>query len=116
MFNARCVLLLSCLPLVLPAPSAAQGPAGHLTGAPRWRSVGPYTGGRVTTVAGLAAEPNVFYMGTAGGGVWESDDYGNSWKNLSDKDFKTGSIGAMAIALASLISTTLTGSARPPDW
>ena len=53
---------------------------------------------RVTPVAGIAAEPNVFYMGTAGGGVWETDDYGHNWKNVSDKDFKNNTIGAMAIA------------------
>jgi photosystem II stability/assembly factor-like uncharacterized protein len=98
MFKARCVLLFSCLSLVLPAAFAAPVPAGKLTSALRWRSVGPYTGGRVTTVAGIAAEPNVFYMGTAGGGVWETDDYGHNWKNISDKDFKNNTIGAMAIA------------------
>jgi photosystem II stability/assembly factor-like uncharacterized protein len=96
MFKPHRVLLLACLPVFLAA--APTEPPGHLTSALHWRSVGPYTGGRVTTVAGIAAEPNVFYMGTAGGGVWESEDYGHSWKNVSDKDFKTGNIGAMAIA------------------
>jgi photosystem II stability/assembly factor-like uncharacterized protein len=98
MFKARCVLLLSILSLALPAAFAAAAPPSQLTSALRWRSVGPYTGGRVTTVAGIADEPNVFYMGTAGGGVWESEDYGHSWKNISDKDFKCNNIGAMAIA------------------
>ncbi|MDE3135554.1 MAG: glycosyl hydrolase [Acidobacteriota bacterium] len=97
MFKARCVLLLSFLSLALSA-FAAPVPPGKLTSALRWRSVGPYTGGRVTTVAGIAAEPNVFYMGTAGGGLWETDDYGHNWKNISDKDFKNNTIGAMAIA------------------
>jgi photosystem II stability/assembly factor-like uncharacterized protein len=97
MFKTRCVLLLSCLALALPAFAAPLSP-GQLAGALSWRSVGPYTGGRVTTVAGIADEPNVFYMGTAGGGVWKSDDYGQHWKNISDKDFKSGNIGAMAIA------------------
>ncbi|MGH7689337.1 MAG: WD40/YVTN/BNR-like repeat-containing protein, partial [Gemmatimonadaceae bacterium] len=102
MFKAPHVLLLSCLALALPAVAGTPAPApvspGQLTSALRWRSVGPYTGGRVTAVAGIAADPNVFYMGTAGGGVWKSDDYGNSWTSISDKDFKTGNIGAMAIA------------------
>ena len=49
-------------------------------------------------MAGIPSEPNVYYMGTAGGGVWKTDDYGHSWKNISDKDFKTSNIGAMAIA------------------
>jgi photosystem II stability/assembly factor-like uncharacterized protein len=98
MFKVRCVLLLSCLSLALPAAFAEPVPPGQVASALSWRSVGPYTGGRVTTVAGIAAEPNVFYMGTAGGGVWESDDYGQNWKNISDKDFKSNNIGAMAIA------------------
>ncbi len=98
MFRLRFVLLLSCLSLMLPAAFAAPAPPDQLTSALKWRSVGPYTGGRVTTVAGVAAEPNVFYMGTAGGGVWETEDYGHSWKNISDKDFKCNNIGAMAIA------------------
>ena len=98
MFKVSCVLLLSCLSLALPAAFAGPVPRDQVTSALRWRSVGPYTGGRVTTVAGIAAEPNVFYMGTAGGGVWESDDYGHSWKNISDKDFKSNNIGAMAIS------------------
>jgi len=98
MFTARRLLLLACLPLALPVASGAPVPPGHLTGALRWRSVGPYTGGRVTTVAGIAGEPNVFYIGMAGGGVWKTDDYGHSWESISDKGFKTGNIGAMAIA------------------
>ncbi|MDE2449086.1 MAG: glycosyl hydrolase [Gammaproteobacteria bacterium] len=98
MFRARYVAQLSCLSLALSVAIAAPVPADKLTSALQWRSVGPYTGGRVTTVAGIADKPNVFYMGTAGGGVWETDDYGHNWKSISDKDFKTGSIGAMAVA------------------
>ncbi|HXR96474.1 MAG TPA: hypothetical protein VN709_01400 [Terriglobales bacterium] len=104
MFSPRLksVLLFSCFSLAASAGLAAQATsptsAVRLTSALRWRSVGPYTGGRITTVAGVATEPNRFYMGTAGGGVWESDTYGQTWRNISDKDFKTGSIGAMAIA------------------
>jgi photosystem II stability/assembly factor-like uncharacterized protein len=98
MLKARYVVLLSCLTLGIASAFAAPVPAAKLTGALQWRSVGPYTGGRVTTVAGIADKPNVFFMGTAGGGVWETEDYGNSWKSISDKDFKNSSIGAMAVA------------------
>jgi photosystem II stability/assembly factor-like uncharacterized protein len=98
MFKARYILLFSFLSLAFAAAFAAPLPADQLTSALHWRSVGPYTGGRVTTVAGIADQPNVFYMGTAGGGVWQTDDYGHSWKNISDKDFKSNNIGAMAIA------------------
>ncbi len=98
MLKARYVALLSFLSLGLSVATAAPLPAIALTGALHWRSVGPYTGGRVTAVAGIADQPNVYYMGTAGGGVWESRNYGSSWRNISDKYFKTGNIGAMAIA------------------
>ncbi|HZT73813.1 MAG TPA: hypothetical protein VE996_09200 [Terriglobales bacterium] len=98
MLKAPRLLLVLVASLALPVAVAASVPTARLTGALRWRSVGPYTGGRVTAVAGIAAQPNVYYMGTAGGGVWESQDYGLSWKNISDKDFKTGAIGALAIA------------------
>ena len=101
MFKARHVMLLSILSLALPAAFAAAVPTGKLTSALHWRSVGPYTGGRVTAVAGIAGKPNVFYMGAAGGGVWESEDYGYHWKNISDKYFKSDNIGAMAIAPSS---------------
>jgi photosystem II stability/assembly factor-like uncharacterized protein len=98
MFNARRVVLIACLLLALPAASEAPVPPGHLASALRWRSVGPYTGGRVTAVAGIPDQPNVYYMGTAGGGVWKTEDYGHNWKSISDKDFRTGDIGAVAIA------------------
>ncbi|MGH9415309.1 MAG: VPS10 domain-containing protein [Terriglobales bacterium] len=92
------ILLLSGLFICLPAALPSQAPAGPLTSALHWRNVGPFTGGRVTTLAGIGSQPNVFFMGTAGGGVWETTNYGNAWKNISDKYFKVGSIGAMAIA------------------
>ncbi len=98
MFKVRHAVLLSALFLAPSAAVAAPVPTGKLAGALAWRSVGPYSGGRVTTVAGVADEPNVFYMGTAGGGLWETEDYGDSWRNISDKDFKSNNIGAIAIA------------------
>src|SRR6185437_4060025 len=98
MLIARRAWLLALLPLALAATAKAPVPPDSLTSALHWRSVGPFTGGRATAVAGVATKPNVYYMGTAGGGVWESDDYGASWRSISDKDFKTGSIGALAVA------------------
>ena len=82
------------------AHAAAVSPA-QLTDALHWRSVGPYMGGRVTTVAGVPGEPNRFYAGYAGSGVWETTDYGGHWKNLTDKYFShetSGTVGAMVVA------------------
>ena len=63
-----------------------------------YRCIGPTRGGRVTTVTGVSQEPGVFYMGSTGGGVWKTQDFGNKWTNISDGFFATGSIGAMRVA------------------
>ncbi len=63
-----------------------------------YRYVGPDRGGRVTAVAGHAAQPRTFWMGATGGGVWKTDDAGQSWENLSDGFFAVGSIGAIDVA------------------
>lgn len=63
-----------------------------------FRMVGPSRGGRVTAVAGHRSNPAWFLMGATGGGVWETDDYGASWSNLSDGYFETGSIGSIDIS------------------
>ncbi len=62
-----------------------------------WREVGPYRGGRCAAVAGVAGQRNLYYMGSAGGGVWKTADGGVSWSNISD-GFFGGSIGAVAVA------------------
>lgn len=62
-----------------------------------YRLLGPFRGGRSTAVTGIAEEPNTFLMGSTGGGVWKSDDAGNSWKNISD-GFFGGSVGALDVA------------------
>jgi photosystem II stability/assembly factor-like uncharacterized protein len=37
-------------------------------------------------------------MGTTGGGLWKTEDMGITWRNISDGFFKTGSVGAIAVA------------------
>ncbi len=63
-----------------------------------YRYVGPTRGGRVTAVEGVRSEPNVFYMGATGGGVWRTEDYGTTWENISDGFFESPSIGAISVA------------------
>jgi photosystem II stability/assembly factor-like uncharacterized protein len=62
-----------------------------------YREVGPYRGGRSAAVAGLPANRDIYYMGTAGGGVWKTGNAGRSWDNVSD-GFFGGSIGAVAVS------------------
>ncbi len=95
-------LLAAAAPSPLPAPALAQSPPSGFGddqfGSLRYRYVGPSRGGRVTAVAGHAAEPSTFYMGATGGGVWKTTDNGHNWVNLSDGYFGTGSIGAIRVA------------------
>ncbi|HEX7050141.1 MAG TPA: hypothetical protein VF188_08080 [Longimicrobiales bacterium] len=63
-----------------------------------YRMIGPSRGGRVTAVAGHRAQPSTFYMGSTGGGVWKTTDYGRNWENISDGYFQTASIGAIRVA------------------
>ncbi|MDC1516285.1 glycosyl hydrolase [Cyclobacteriaceae bacterium] len=62
-----------------------------------WRSIGPFRGGRSSAVTGVSGQPNLFYFGATGGGVWKTNDAGNSWENLSDGYFG-GSVGAVAVS------------------
>src|SRR5262249_41175337 len=64
----------------------------------QWRSIGPYRGGRVTAVTGVAGQPRVFYFGATGGGVWKTTDAGTTWRPITDGQIATGSVGAIAVA------------------
>ncbi len=63
-----------------------------------WRSIGPFRGGRVVAVAGDPVNPQVFYFGSTGGGIWKTTDGGQYWENISDRFFKRASVGAIAVA------------------
>lgn len=80
--------------------AAQQYPAEMLSGL-QWRDVGPMRGGRTYGVSGNAEQPDTFYMGSVGGGVWKTENSGRTWFPIAD-DPKTGipigSIGAIAVA------------------
>ena len=63
-----------------------------------WRNIGPFRGGRSVTSSGVIGHPNVFYMGTTGGGLWKTTDYGSNWKNISDGFFNTGTVGSVSVS------------------
>lgn len=62
-----------------------------------WRMVGPFRGGRVNAVGGVPGQPNTYYFGSVGGGVWKSTNSGRTWAPIFD-DQPAASIGAIAIA------------------
>jgi photosystem II stability/assembly factor-like uncharacterized protein len=90
------------------AAAASAAPAGSTSPQARetsdrfeglkFRTIGPYRGGRSVAVSGVRQEPTTFYFGGTGGGVWKTTDGGSNWENVSDKFFRTGSIGAVAVS------------------
>lgn len=76
--------------------ASAPTPAEVLEGL-EFREVGPYRGGRSAAVCGTESDPDTYYMGAAGGGVWKTTDGGEGWTNVSDGSFG-GSIGAVAVS------------------
>jgi photosystem II stability/assembly factor-like uncharacterized protein len=63
----------------------------------RYRMIGPLRGGRVTAVTGVASNPQLYYMGSTGGGIWKTTDAGHSWVNISDGQLPVGSMGAIEV-------------------
>ena len=63
-----------------------------------WRSIGPFRGGRATAVVGDPEDPQVFYFGSAHGGVWKTQDAGAYWRNVSDAFFKVAPVGAIDVS------------------
>ena len=92
-----------CLAVAAPAAAApattdkARTFSDQIAGM-EFRCIGPYRGGRVTAVAGVRNDPLTYYFGGTGGGVWKTTDAGANWEPVSDKDFTTGSVGAIAVS------------------
>src|SRR3954470_15166509 len=63
----------------------------------KWRMIGPFRGGRVNGVSGVPGQPNTFYFGSVGGGLWRSDNSGRTWRPVFDGQ-GIASIGAIGVA------------------
>ena len=64
----------------------------------KWRNVGPARGGRSIAAVGSAARPLEYYFGATGGGLWKTTDGGITWAPVGDGQFRTSSVGAVAVA------------------
>lgn len=90
-----CVLSLSAIALIqfsTPGQQANKDVAGAL----RYRYIGP-VGNRVTSIAGIAGQPNIYYAGAASGGIFKTTDGGAHWEPIFD-DQPVSSIGSLAVA------------------
>jgi photosystem II stability/assembly factor-like uncharacterized protein len=81
-----------------PSSAADSGLDSTLFRGLRWRSIGPARGGRSQAVAGSPSRPLEYYFGATGGGLWKTTDGGVTWQAVSDRFFKSSSVGAIAIA------------------
>jgi photosystem II stability/assembly factor-like uncharacterized protein len=63
----------------------------------RWRMIGPFRGGRVNAVSGVVGQPDTFYFGSVGGGLWKSSNSGRTWTPIFDST-NVASIGAIGVA------------------
>jgi photosystem II stability/assembly factor-like uncharacterized protein len=79
-------------------------PAPHRQGEPRlgpglvWRNVGPFRGGRISSVSGAIGQPGVFYAGLPAAGVWKTTSAGATWFPVFDSVRDVASIGAVEVA------------------
>ena len=85
-----------------PVPGETQAPPAAKPESPyagiAFRSVGPFRGGRVGAVTGVQSQPQTFYFGATGGGIFKTTDGGIHWRPVADGQLKLGSVGAIAVS------------------
>ena len=98
-------------PLNVYSQSYSQQLDPNLYSGLRWRMIGPFRGGRVNAVSGVTGQPDTFYFGSVGGGVWKSLNSGRTWTPIFDAN-NVASIGAIAVSPANP-STVYAGTGEP---
>jgi photosystem II stability/assembly factor-like uncharacterized protein len=81
-----------------PAEKTTAAYDTSLFNAMHWRNIGPWRGGRSLAVCGVADQPDVYYFGAVGGGIWKTQDGGQNWSCISDTAFHSSSVGAITVA------------------
>jgi photosystem II stability/assembly factor-like uncharacterized protein len=87
----------ACALQACPTLAASDTLAPAMLGGLEWRLIGPFRSGWSTIAAGVADQPDTYYTGYAGGGVWKTSDAGQTWTPIFDQQ-GTSAIGALAVA------------------
>src|SRR5271154_2354432 len=98
---AACRFVVASLSLAFALPLGAQQYPAEILSGLHWRDVGPMRAGRTYGVSGNVAQPDTFYMGSVGGGLWKTENAGRTWLPIADDPITgipIGSIGAVAVA------------------
>src|SRR5260370_18651504 len=94
---APCVAAALSGTALMPVMTAQQTVSPRLYSGLHWRMIGPFRGARVHAVSGVPGQPNTFYFGSVGGGVWESVNAGGTWSPVFDRQ-AIASVGAIGVA------------------
>src|ERR1041385_3111499 len=101
MFDHRRILrraiLSACILFILSSGAIAQQYDTSLYSGLRWRMIGPFRAGRVNAVSGVVGQPDTFYFGSVGGGVWKTTNAGRTWNPIFDSA-SSASIGAIGVS------------------
>jgi photosystem II stability/assembly factor-like uncharacterized protein len=92
----NCCILFAIAIIASPVFAQQHVPDNYFS-AMQWRCIGPHRGGRVLAVSGVRGQPNTFYFGAVGGGVWKTTDAGGTWLPVFDSQ-PVASIGALAVS------------------
>ena len=92
-----CAILIAILLCCFLPSSFAQQYSPTLYSGLHWRMIGPFRGGRSNGVTGVPGQPDTFYFGSVGGGVWKTEDAARTWEPIFDNE-PVASIGAIAVA------------------
>src|SRR2546430_2221873 len=91
-------ILIAIVGLLALAPLAiAQQYDTSLYSGLHWRMIGPFRAGRENAVSGVVGQPDTFYFGSVGGGVWKTTNAGRTWNPVFDSA-SSASIGAIGVA------------------
>jgi photosystem II stability/assembly factor-like uncharacterized protein len=90
------MLAFSCVLVSVFSAAAQVNP--NLYAGLKWRNVGPFHGGRISSVSGVAGDPGVYYVGTPLGGIWKTTSAGITWFPIMDQETSVDSVGAIQVA------------------